>query len=798
MLMLPLANATYRILRFLIASRERYTASPVSVFQMSAIKLTLSSMASFVTEVLASSGKLEKEDLSGKISKMSRKVEDTKEEVCDMMNKRYSDFLPSLQGSEELMVQVDEVSKEMDGLKNCIESEVSLKLSISQTEYAKLKQQLEKNTVIITMLGHLKEFHSAMEEFNKALQEKKYVDAANELERARAGVDSLKGWKSSQLPLLSALSSELTVQRENLIYHLGDEGKRLVIWKYQPAGMKSFLKVELNLSHACSKDSEAKPPALLCCVLQALAIQGDLQHKIKLFSQVLLKTVLKPLVMYPSLSVRVAEQPGEGTIMALQCLEESHNEKSTPSQVYSKVLLVLRTLHSHLLDVSIGDRKLSAILGELIWEEISRCIIHECLIYSIPTNSSQLEKYNTVIKETEEFEKSLKEMEYLQGDSTELLKYARDVNCHFATKKCKDVIVAARKLMTSKMHNTIKITSDYNLRLPKLPAPASELKVKQGSTKDEITMENTKQLSAWSLCLPACRISESVQQLMELALGTLCEAVGSSTQWYVSVPGDSAVFCGSPTENLLKFPHLAAIQHNNCMYLAHHLLTLGHHFRAHLPQPLSEGITTFVDMVPGFRKLGAQCFLAQMNVQRAELLERLSTAHNFCNLDDEDNYIAASKAVRQVIHQLKQLGTVWQDVLPVSIYCKAMGNLLNTAITEVLAKIMMLEDISSEDGEHLHTLCQTIVEEGPLVFIPLAEENKNKKYQEEVPLYVRKWTTFKELVIVLRANLQEIVDRWADGKGPLASEFSSLELKNLIRALFQNTERRAVALTKIK
>lgn len=45
----------------------------------------------------------------------------------------------------------------------------------------------------------------------------------------------------------------------------------------------------------------------------------------------------------------------------------------------------------------------------------------------------------------------------------------------------------------------------------------------------------------------------------------------------------------------------------------------------------------------------------------------------------------------QVLHQLKQLATVWQDVLPVSIYCKAMGNLLNTAITEVTAKIMMLE-----------------------------------------------------------------------------------------------------------
>ena len=64
-------------------------------------------------------------------------------------------------------------------------------------------------------------------------------------------------------------------------------------------------------------------------------------------------------------------------------------------------------------------------------------------------------------------------------------------------------------------------------------------------------------------------------------------------------------FSATPSrENLLKFPHLAAIQHNNCMYLAHHLLTLGHHFRAHLPEPHSEGTATFVDMVPGFKKLG--------------------------------------------------------------------------------------------------------------------------------------------------------------------------------------------------
>lgn len=52
-----------------------------------------------------------------------------------------------------------------------------------------------------------------------------------------------------------------------------------------PSSPRTFLKVELNLSHACIKDIEPTPSALLCCVLQALAIQGELQNKIKLFSK---------------------------------------------------------------------------------------------------------------------------------------------------------------------------------------------------------------------------------------------------------------------------------------------------------------------------------------------------------------------------------------------------------------------------------------------------------------------------------------------------------------------------------
>lgn len=67
-------------------------------------------------------------------------------------------------------------------------------------------------------------------------------------------------------------------------------------------------------------------------------------------------------------------------------------------------------------------------------------------------------RFFQIIQSTEEFEKALKEMRFLKGDTTDLLKYARNINSHFANKKCQDVIVAARNLMTSEIHNTVKVS----------------------------------------------------------------------------------------------------------------------------------------------------------------------------------------------------------------------------------------------------------------------------------------------------------------------------------------------------
>ena len=78
----------------------------------------------------------------------------------------------------------------------------------------------------------------------------------------------------------------------------------------------------------------------------------------------------------------------------------------------------------------------------------------------------------------------------------------------------------------------VQIKPETKLTLPKLPAQGSEGPGRQQmSSEEEVRLDGHQQLSSRTLCLPVCRISESVQQLMELAFSTLREAVGSSTQW---------------------------------------------------------------------------------------------------------------------------------------------------------------------------------------------------------------------------------------------------------------------------
>lgn len=76
--------------------------------------------------------------------------------------------------------------------------------------------------------------------------------------------------------------------------------------------------------------------------------------------------------------------------------------------------------------------------------------------------------------------------------------------------------------------------------------------------------------------------------------------------------------------------------------------------------------------------------------------------------------------------------------------------------------------------------------------------NVHHQDSRKIHQYVKRWRAFEELLLVLSGNLATIEARWAHRSGPLALEFSASQVRQLIKALFQNTTRRAAVLASIE
>ncbi|XP_050455469.1 centromere/kinetochore protein zw10 homolog isoform X3 [Cataglyphis hispanica] len=237
---------------------------------------------------------------------------------------------------------------------------------------------------------------------------------------------------------------------------------------------------------------------------------------------------------------------------------------------------------------------------------------------------------------------------------------------------------------------------------------------------------NEKTLRDMSFHLPKCQISKSAQDILELTRTVLDEACNSSE------PCASRLFY--TCRNIFE------------MYVG---LVPEHHKK-------------FLETIPqqvGFSGLG----------QTSEL------------------HPSTERALRQCIRQLELLKTVWLEVLPVNIYCKAVGCITNSMIDDLISKVITVEDIPANVATELVTLFNMVIKRTPPIFP-----------DQQIQQYVHKWRKFLELIKILGASLKEIEVRWGNGKGSLAQEFTAVQVKQLIRALFQNTDRRSNLLASIR
>jgi centromere/kinetochore protein ZW10 len=131
------------------------------------------------------------------------------------------------------------------------------------------------------------------------------------------------------------------------------------------------------------------------------------------------------------------------------------------------------------------------------------------------------------------------------------------------------------------------------------------------------------------------------------------------------------------------------------------------------------------------------------------------------------------------------LKNVWQTILPSDMYSTTIGDLLGVISFDLIKKVTSLEDISTTLANGLVDLIKTLEEKGQSLF----------EADTSALDVVSSWQKLLHLQFILDASLVEIQSSWKNNE--LSKSFKADEVKRLIRALFQNTERRANCLQTI-
>jgi len=126
------------------------------------------------------------------------------------------------------------------------------------------------------------------------------------------------------------------------------------------------------------------------------------------------------------------------------------------------------------------------------------------------------------------------------------------------------------------------------------------------------------------------------------------------------------------------------------------------------------------------------------------------------------------------------------------------GSLLNASMSDVVDMVLTIEEFSVDDCRCLHAALQYL--SIGVVDIFRVSSCTNLVASPEVTLHevAPDWLRVRELAVLFAAGLQEVDDRWSDGKGPSAVYFTGDEVAKLVTAMFEKTGRRDALIAQLR
>uniref|UniRef100_A0A0K8TM68 Putative centromere/kinetochore protein zw10 involved in mitotic chromosome segregation n=1 Tax=Tabanus bromius TaxID=304241 RepID=A0A0K8TM68_TABBR len=657
--------------------------------------------------------------------------------VKDYIEATYGNFLPILTNNNLLLMEGGRLMNEIETFLESLEYNTKSKLRDASAELNSHIEDLQELLIELKAAHKVLKAEELFEKIEESKSFEKCLDTMLYLDDIKTLIDDPTDKVFHQLQCYQSIKVQYQYELELLLHGLRKQFEEMA--QFTEKTFNSAKVVTIRIQKNFEKLRE---------IVIALHKAKYNPRKLCTF---LLENVFEPIIKKPTCLEQNDDDKMIEIKLSFSLAEVTDELRPNYNVVFSNMKTIFKALSY--MDIPVTNSlSLFNILSDNVKEKLLSVLINECLMYSIPDTMDDMDD-STLVFDIQEFHTYLTEIKMLkESEDRALLDYAEKIGVLFEKRISTNILDVAVDIMRSDLHDMV------------------------------LVVDNSQSDPHDHTIFPRCMVSKSIKSLIaflekiteqfttrfkddrSLLISTIETIVN---RYLIEVPLKHEKL-------LLNIPQQTALFHNNCMYLAHWL-------RKNNVLP---NATTTV-LMSSIKDLGSKHFMYQINNQRSQLMEILKS-FDLSDAVSELN-LSTHHAIEQCLRQLDLLKNVWQTVLPEVVYTKTMSSLVNDFCQQVIRKIISIEDISSTVANELVEICGLIIKTVPGIF----------QDPSVTIINVKSWGKLVHLKAVLNLSLGEIAEQWADGKGPLTLSFTAQEMRHMIKALFQNTDRRANVLASI-
>ena len=339
-------------------------------------------------------------------------------------------------------------------------------------EFQALTSKLDESECILAFLDKLVKIHDNLTLSRDHLSKGNYEGAAKHLSEVETLLKKPVNSKEADVAIIVAINKTYNSRMKQLLQDLAEAWLKRVKWTVPESqsdmrgGKKISVKNEKVRTEIRIDKGESDTNISLASTVRAMNMVGMLEPKLKSLGEKLITYVIKPLLSTSEIQLQIQSQ----TLIII-----SQPDKKPcpliPEKVLDKIHKVMKFLHDNMLNTlvpinrdlgndtsNIAEESLMFILGKLIVDDFLEMIIKDCLASSIPSSSTELVSFSeNTVEIVSNFEEHLKNMQFIDVKNTVLSSFVNDVDLLFANKKTQEILQKARNLMTSEIHDCVKV-----------------------------------------------------------------------------------------------------------------------------------------------------------------------------------------------------------------------------------------------------------------------------------------------------------------------------------------------------